>query len=69
MDCRIPNDFLLLLLAAGDSSPKVSLTIFVKARASKEFCILIANFLEKSGDDYLKSLSRRGQAGFPKDLL
>jgi hypothetical protein len=34
-----------------------------------EFCILIADFLEKSGDDYLKSLSRRGQAGFPKDLL
>jgi hypothetical protein len=34
-----------------------------------EYCIPIADFLEKAGDDYLKSYSRRGQVGFPKDVL
>ena len=34
-----------------------------------EFCILIADFLEKAGVDYLKSHSRRGQVGFPTDVL
>jgi hypothetical protein len=34
-----------------------------------EFCILIADFLEKAGDDYLKSHGRRGQVGFPIDVL
>jgi hypothetical protein len=34
-----------------------------------EFCILIADFLEKSGDDYLKSQSRRGRVSFPKDVF